>query len=85
MGVLFLLFQRILNDAYHPVNIPHHIVIPKTNHLVSQRLKILCSFCVILGLVYMLASVQLNDEFLFDTAEIGDVVSNGMLSSEIHP
>ena len=56
VGVV-LFFQRKLNHANHPVNILHHIIIPKANYLITQRLKILCSFRVIFGLVKMLAAV----------------------------
>ncbi len=84
MGVV-LVFHRSLNDPNHSIDVFHHIVIPESNHLIAQRLKVLCSFRVVLGLIYVLASIQLDDELLFDTAEIGDKVTNGMLTSKIHP
>jgi hypothetical protein len=83
--VLCFAFQRKLNHAYHPVDVFHHIVIPEPNHLITQRLKVLCSFSIVFNLVKVLAAIQFNYELLFDTAEIGDIVSNGVLSSKIHP
>jgi hypothetical protein len=50
VGVV-LFFQRKLYNAYHPVDILHYIIIPKANYLITQRLKILCSFRVILSLI----------------------------------
>ena len=81
--VLFL--QRKLDNANDPVNILHHIAIPKTNDFITQRLKILCSFRIIFSLVYVLTAIEFDNEFLFDAAEIGDVVSNRVLPSEVHP
>ena len=88
MGVVLCsAFQRSLNNPNHPnhpVDIFHCIVIPKSDYFISQRLKVFCSFCVVLCLLKVLASVQFNNQFLFDATEIRDVVSNCMLSSEIH-
>lgn len=37
---------------------------------------------IVIFLLYMLTSIQFDDEFLFDADEIGNVISNSVLSSE---
>ena len=63
---------------YNAINIIRHIIAPKADDFVAERVQVLCFFFIILMLFQMLASIQFDDEFLFDADEIGDVTANCM-------
>ena len=81
-----LTLQRKLNIADDAVNIIHHFIIPKADDIVALRSQIFCSFRVVFRLPRfgVLTAIEFNDEFLFDAYKIGNVVSNGVLSSEFN-
>ena len=58
-----MFLQRINNGKYNAFNIIHYIVIPKANHLVTLRFKILGSFRIVFFLLQMLTAIQFDDEF----------------------
>ena len=68
---------------YNAINIIRHFVVPKADDFVAERVQVFCSFLIILFLFQMLTSIQFDDKFLFNADEVGDVVANRMLSSEI--
>ena len=79
-----MVFQRHLDCSNDSVDVVHHLMIPKADDSVAQGSKIFSSFGIIRFLFQVLAAVQLDDEFLLDAAEIGDIFANGMLPSKIH-
>lgn len=71
------------DHKYNCIDFVHNLVIPKADDFVALRFEIFCTFCVVFLLIEVLAAIEFDDEFCFWGAEIGDVVSNGVLSSEI--
>lgn len=80
-----MIFQSQLNRADDPIDIIHHSIIPKANYSVALGFEIFGSFAIVFFLLQALTAIQFNNEFLLDTAEIGNIFSDGVLSSEIHP
>ena len=72
------------SNAFIMARIVHDIAVPKADHFVSLRFQIFRSFFIILFLVQMLASIQLDYEFSFRRAEIRNVVSNCMSPAPNH-
>jgi hypothetical protein len=58
-------------------------MIPETPHPTATRFQILCALIVVLFLFQMLAAVELNDQVFAGSAEVQDVITNGMLVSEM--
>lgn len=79
---LRFIFQRELNGFDNAVDVVHDLVIPKADDLIAQGFKVFCALCVVFDLLQMLTAIQFDDEFLFDADKIGDVVADGVLSSE---
>lgn len=77
-------FNFILNCEHHAFDILHYSVVPKADHLITLRLQVCCSFFIVFCLFQMLAAVQFNNEFLFDTDKIGNIVANGMFGDSCH-
>ena len=75
--------QRKDDRANYAVHVLGHIVIPKTDHFVAKRFKILCSFFVVFLLLDELTAVQFDDEVFLDTHERRDEVSGGVLPAKV--
>jgi hypothetical protein len=56
------------DSKYNALDIIQHIVVPKTDNLVTKRLQICGSLSVVFFLLQMLASAQFDDEFGFGGA-----------------
>ena len=67
------------NFREHEVGTYQGVVIPKSNHVVTARLKVLRTPIVLRNLFKMLATIQLNDESLLDANEVDDVWRKWML------
>ena len=67
-----------LNDA---LNILKNIVIPESQHTISDFRKSAVSFCVCVGFE-VLASVRLYNQFQFAADEIANVAINRLLTDE---
>ena len=78
-----LIFHRVDNGEYNAINIIRHIIVPKADDFVAERVQVFCSFFVVFFLFQMLTSIQFDDEFLFDAGKIGNVFANGMLPSKV--
>lgn len=81
LGSCFI--QRKDDRANYSVHVLRYIVIPKTDHFVAKRFKTLCSFFVVLHLLQVLTAVQFDDELLLDAHEIGNKVSDGVLTAKV--
>jgi hypothetical protein len=59
-----------------------HIIIPKSDHMITLIRQPVCPFLVILNLIQMPAAIDFNDQPHFSTKEIGNVRANWMLPTE---
>ena len=60
-----------------------HIMIPKTNDSVTLLIQFVCATSVGADLGGMMASIKLNDEFVFQTTKINNMVSDRMLTTKL--
>jgi hypothetical protein len=75
--------QRILDARQYSIDILQHIIIPESNHSESIFLEATCPRRILFDLVGMLATIDLDDESMLETAEIGDVIADEMLTAEL--
>ena len=68
---------------YNAINVIRHFVVPKADNFVAEQVQAFCSFFIVLFLFQVLTSIQFNNEFLFDTDKIGNVLANGVLPSKV--
>mgnify|MGYP001812473683 FL=1 len=68
----------------HTIEIPDDLVVPETQHAIAFTLKVPGSCCVRRLLFHVLATIQLNHQAPFRTAEINDVTGYRVLSTELH-
>src|SRR5215216_816310 len=57
-------------------------MIPKPQDSIAVRFQVFYSLVIILCLLEMLTAIQLDDQFRFRRAKVGDVLANGMLPTE---
>ena len=55
---------------------------PEPQDAIAFQFEKSCPLFVVLLLSQMLAAIQFNYKFLFDGTEIGNIVANGVLSTE---
>jgi len=70
---------------YHldnPIHVRQYITVPKPQDTEALRREKGCTPIVIFPRVDVLTSVYLDDEFVFDTTEVNDEVTNRMLASK---
>src|SRR6185312_16722453 len=77
-GCLQFSIDRIEYDH----EIPHHIIIPKSDHAIAVRREFDGALLIRDGFIRMLAPVEFDDEFLFRALEIGNAVADRMLAAE---
>jgi hypothetical protein len=78
-----ILGEVVHNRLNHAFNIIHHLIVPKANDFVALRFQIFCSLVVVFLLFQMLTPIQFDNQFCFGGAKIGDVLSDGVLSSKV--
>lgn len=83
MRVTRALLGRASNHRTNPLQIRHHLIIPKPQHLKSLRYKKACSARVLFGHIRVLPTIYLDNQHRFNAHEIGDERTNGDLSFEL--
>ncbi len=78
MGAL----QRLQNHRKHRLGIQQHIVVPKTQHVITAPGEFTITTRIIFLLRQMLTAIHLNDYLCLDTGEIGDVIADRHLPSK---
>jgi hypothetical protein len=76
------LCQRIQDHFDDAFDVVEYLVVPESEYSKSSALKMMCPCLVVLEIVGMLATICFYNEFSFQTNEIQDVVTVGVLSSE---
>jgi hypothetical protein len=76
------LIHRLKDRSHYSIDIIHHVIIPEAQDAVTQNLEVRCAVGVIVLLFEVLTPVQLNDEHLARAAEVGNVLSDGVLTAE---
>jgi len=77
--------QDLLNPLDHALNVRHHLIIPEPDHLISLRVQPPGPFGIVLPVVRMLATIDLDDQLRRMTEEIADLTANWSLSAELKP
>jgi hypothetical protein len=67
----------------HDDQILRYIIIPKSENAIAVRCEFGGALFVSRDLVGVLAAVQLDDESLLGTGEIGDAIADRMLAAEL--
>jgi hypothetical protein len=77
--------ERRVNGTHHAVDLDEHLVIPEPQYAVSARLQISCSLCIRrdLAIFAMSASINLDDEPMLMTCEVGEVSSDRGLATKV--
>ena len=70
------------NRLPNPFHVLQYFVVPESYHLESLDFEPLRSRGISLLLFGMLPAVQFDDEFLFETDKVDNVISDGLLASE---
>jgi len=70
------------NNTQHIIRIFKHLMVPKTNHLISLMLKPLSTLIIFLSGFYMLTTVYLNNQLCFKTYKVNNIIPHWLLSSE---
>ncbi len=78
-------FEGLKDGSNDCIDIVHHIVVPKTNDLVALGLEKACAVVIVIHLVKMLASIQLNYEPGCWGAKIRDIGADRMLAAKRDP
>jgi hypothetical protein len=73
----------IQNHLKHALDIGQHIIVPETQHAVTHGLQILGPMLVVIRLLRMLTTIQLNNQHGLRTDEIDDVTAYFVLPSEL--
>jgi hypothetical protein len=80
------LFAQYLDDLLkHIVRAQQCVVIPESQHMKICSAQIPRALFVISSLISMLTAIKLDDESVFDTAEVRVIPSHRMLATELHP
>lgn len=82
IGLIFL--QSVPNHSQHRIEVVHHVIVPKPQDYVSFRFQKFSPLFVILFLIQMLTSVQLDNKPPPRGAKIHNVIADGVLVSKMH-
>jgi len=66
----------------NPIHVRQYITVPKPQNTETLRCEKGCTPIVIFLRVDVLTSVYFDDEFVFNTTEVNDEVTNRILASE---
>src|SRR5215211_2950450 len=79
-----LKFHCLDNSTDHAIHILHHLIVPEADHFVATGFQVFSAFCIVFNLLQMLTSIKLDDQFLARSAEIDNIVANGVLISKMN-
>jgi len=71
------------DNLQHPLYIPQHLVVPKTQNRKSVTMQHSISLDIFFFLLCMLTTIDLNHNLLLKTDEIYNVITDRLLSSEL--
>jgi len=75
----------VLNFTNHGIQIFLDIIIPEAQNFVSTQFKEMCALRVVFFSFQVSPTIQFDYEFTAGSAEVHDVIPNGMLSSKFNP
>jgi hypothetical protein len=81
-SVQFGSLQRLIDSCEYDIGPSQHVVVPEAQHPKAARSEKHVSTDIVVGLLGMLAAVQLDDEKSFETREIADVRAHRVLPTK---
>lgn len=76
--------QSLLDHPHHGFRIVHNLTVPESNDPISLRGQVCRAVIIMLRLLHVLASIQLNHQAAARRAEIRYIGTDGMLTAEVY-
>ena len=78
--IMRVFLQFLYYPHNHPLQIIYHLIVPETQNPIPFGFQKHRTCCIILFLLHVLTTIQLNNELMGWRTEIGNVRTNGMLT-----